>query len=216
MQRMTNLERGISMRIPDYLELRSKISEIVSEKCSDPKIWLDTGCGTGGLIADNIAKHPSTQFVLADPSSENIAEAKIALAGNMKCAYVTKPTDALNFGDSTVDVITAVLCHHYYDAEGRKKATENCFRMLSKGGIYVTVEHVEHSEDKEYKESEWRSFIAGNGMPKEAADAYLARRNVEFFPITENDHIDLLKQCGFLSIERFWLTCADIGFIALK
>ena len=212
----SDLERGMAKRIVGYEELMRKVSDKISENVPEPHIWLDTGCGTGGLIRSNIGRFPRTQFVLADPSSDNIATAKQLMNGEQRCLYVTVPTDKLNFGDSTLDVVTAMFCHHYYqDIEDKKKAISNCFRMLKKDGLYITSEHVRH-DDQEFADKEWTSFMTGAGLPEEFAIEMISRRDREYFPLTESAHIELLKVCGFSKAEVFWRTCSDTGIIAFK
>ena len=212
----SDLERGMAKRIVGYEELMKKVSDLIEEKVPDPRIWLDTGCGTGGLIRANIKRFPKAQFVLADPSSDNIATAKQLMNGEQRCLYVTVPTDKLNFGDSTLDVVTAMFCHHYYsDMDEKKKAIGNCFRMLKKGGIFITAEHTRH-EDLESADKEWISFMTGAGLPEEFAIEMVSRRDKEYFPLSESAYVELLKGCGFSEIEVFWSTCSDIGIIAHK
>ena len=212
----SDLERGMAKRIVGYEELTRKVSDLIQQNVPDPHIWLDTGCGTGGLIRMNVSRFPRAQFVLADPSSDNIATAKQLMNGEQRCLYVTNPTDRLNFGDCTLDVVTAMFCHHYYeDIEDKKKAIINCFRMLKEGGLFITAEHVRH-EDQESADREWVSFMTGAGLPDEFAAEMVSRRDKEYFPLTESAHMELLKGCGFSEIEVFWSTCSDIGIIARK
>ena len=212
----SDLERGMAKRIIGYEELMRKVSDKISENVPEPHIWLDTGCGTGGLIRMNVDRFPKAQFVLADPLSDNIAIAKQLMNGEQRCLYVTIPTDRLNFGDSTLDIITAMFCHHYYqDIEDKKKAVTNCFRMLKKGGLFITSEHLRH-DDQESADKEWISFMTGAGLPEEFALEMVSRRDKEYFPLTESAHIELLKECGFSEIEVFWNTCSDIGIVARK
>ena len=42
----------------------------------NPKLWLDTGCGTGSLVEQAFDIFKETTFILADPSPEMINEAK--------------------------------------------------------------------------------------------------------------------------------------------
>ena len=212
----SDLERGMAKRIVGYEELTKKVSDIISENVPAPRIWLDTGCGTGGLIRTNLDRFPRTQFVLADPSSDNIETAKQLMNGEQRCLYVTVPTDGLNFGESTLDVVTAMFCHHYYsDIEDKKKAVANCFRMLKKDGLFITAEHVRH-EDQDSADEKWIQFMTGAGLPEEFAKEMVSRRDKEYFPLTEAAHVELLKACGFTDIRVFWSTCSDIGLVALK
>ena len=212
----TELERGMAKRIVGYEVLMVKVSDTVHEHVRDPHIWLDTGCGTGGLIRGNLSRFPMTQFVLADPSSRNIETAKEYMHGEQRCLYVTKPTHELNFGDRTLDVITAMFCHHYYeDIEEKKAALRNCCRMLKDGGIFITAEHVRH-DDQISADKEWVEFMTGAGLPKEFAEEMASRRDKEYFPMTGSAIIALLKECGFRTAETFWSTCSDIGIVALR
>ncbi|MBO4551771.1 MAG: class I SAM-dependent methyltransferase [Candidatus Methanomethylophilaceae archaeon] len=212
----TEMERRLIMRIPGYEELRSRISDLVFENDPNPHIWLDTGCGTGGLVRENLGRFPSTQFILADPSEENIAVAKEFMHGEQRCLYVQRRTDELNFGDSTLDAVTAILCHHYYrDIDEKRKAISNCYRMMRKGGIYVTVEHARH-EDQETADREWLAHMRSQGLPDELAENMIARRDTEYFPLTEPAYVELLKGIGFAEVRVFWSTCSDLGIVAIK
>ena len=212
----TEMERGMAKRIVGYEKLMAKVSDIIFEHDPNPHIWLDTGCGTGGLVRDNLNRFPKTQFILSDPSGENISVAKEYMHGEQRCLYVQRRMDELNFGDSTLDVITAILCHHYYsDIEQKRKAIRNCSRMLRDDGIMVTAEHMRH-EDQESADKEWLAHMRSSGLPDELAQNMIDRRDAEYFPMTESAIIALLKECGFKRAEVFWSTCSDIGVVAFK
>lgn len=206
----------MSMRVVGYDDMRKLVPDTVMEHDRNPKIWLDTGCGTGAVVRSCIDSFPKTQFVLADPSSDNLDECKKLMGGNERCLYVNRPTDRLNLGDETIDAITAILCHHYYPDDGRISATKNCFRMLKKNGIYVTFEHVRHDGCQEEMDAEWRKRMISNGLPEEFADEMLSRRYHEFYPLSEDEFVFLLKDTGFSKVEVIWKTCSDIGLKAIK
>lgn len=212
----TDLERGMVKRIVKYQELMEKVSNLLYDHDKDLHIWLDTGCGTGGLIRSNIDRFPKTQFVLADPSSDNIATAKESMHGEQRCLYVTKPTHELNFGDSTLDAVTAMFCHHYYqNIDEKRKAIGNCFRMLKEGGIFITAEHVRH-DDIDKSDEGWIAYMKDAGLPDEFAYEMVSRRDREYFPLTESEYLELLIDCGFHRAEVFWMTCSDIGIVAYR
>lgn len=212
----TEMERGMSKRIVGYEELTAKVSDIIFGHDQNPRIWLDTGCGTGGLVRNNLGRFLKTQFILSDPSEDNISVAKEFMHGEQRCLYVQRRTDELNFGDSTLDVVTAMLCHHYYsDIDQKRKALSNCRRMLRDGGILITAEHVRH-EDQESADKEWLAHMRSSGLPDELAQNMIDRRDKEYFPMTESALVELLKGCGFSKVETFWSTCSDIGIVAFK
>ncbi|MFA6710141.1 MAG: methyltransferase domain-containing protein [Candidatus Methanomethylophilaceae archaeon] len=208
----------VPLTIPGYEEIHKRIADTVGSLDERPRYWLDTGCGTGTLVAGNVDRFPDTEFILADPSSGMQDAARSKLSGKQNCSFVEKGTEDVNFGNGTLDVITAVLCHGYYDREGRRKATENCYRLLREGGLYFTVEHIRQDTDEETDAAmgRWRKFLIEGGRTPEETDAYLDRRDTVFFPITVREHTDLLKECGFREVNVFWRSCSDAGFLASK
>ena len=45
---------------------------------------------------------------------------------------------------------------------------------------------------------------------------HIERRGVEVFPITIEQHIELLKKCGFRSVNVLWTSYLQAGFWAIK
>ena len=214
---LTEQERRMSMRITDYDMLRQRIVDLIRSIDPRPRIWLDTGCGCGGSIRNPIQVFPDTQFVLADPVDDNIRAAKETMQGEQRCLYVTNPTHKLNMGDGTIDVITAIMSHHYYDdPEMKKAATANCHRMLRPNGVYVVTEHVRYERDQELMDEQWAGYMRSRGLPEEMVQEMLSRRYHEYFPFTEDEMISHIKEAGFSKVNVFWRTCSDIGIVAIK
>ena len=216
MSQITEQERAMSKRIVGYDEFRRIVPEIVMRFVPEPHIWLDTGCGAGGSVRDNVDRFPNTHFVLADPSSDNINLAKQTMAGEQRCLYVTNPTERLNFGSDTLDVVTAIFSHHYYKEDERITATKNCHRMLKKGGLFIVSEHTLHPDDQIAADTEWKGYMRGTGLPEPFIEDMISRRWTEYFPITEGAYIRILKDIGFTEVGVFWSTCSDIGLYAIK
>ena len=214
---ITEQERRMSMRITDYDILRQRVVDIVKGHDPNPRIWLDTGCGCGGSARYPVQMFKETQFVLADPSEDNIRAAKETMQGEQRCLYVTNPTHRLNMGDNTIDVITAIMSHHYYkDMKEKASATANCYRMLKGHGIYIATEHVRYERDQEYMDEQWAGYMRSKALPEEMVQEMLSRRFDEYFPLTEDEMISHIKDAGFTKVNVFWRTCSDIGIVAIK
>lgn len=202
--------------VPCYLDIHKDVLDLVGHAIGEPRVWLDTGCGTGTLVSKIIGDHPETQFILADPSRDmlDIAEGKVE--GNVR--FLCGTTDSLDLPDESVDVITAVLCHHYYQRGERIAAERNCFRMLRKGGLFVTVEHT--APDTEdglcIALSRWKDMQVAAGRSEEEAEEHLTRYGREFFPITASEHLAQLNDIGFRAAEMFRRTYVQSGFYAIK
>jgi tRNA (cmo5U34)-methyltransferase len=186
-----------------------------------PDKWLDTGCGTGNFIVKANEFFKDTKFVLADPSNEmlNISKEKLGKIDGLKIeAFETLGTQDLLSYSKEFDVITAIQAHHYLDTEGRKAATENCFRMLKDGGVYITFENIRPLSvtGTEVGLERWRQFQRLNGKSEEEAKKHVDRFGKEFFPITIEDHLQLLRKSGFSTVEVFWFSYMQAGFYAIK
>ena len=206
----------IERSMPFYNCFHDYVIDTVKAINMTPKEWLDTGCGTGAFAQKIKCSFPNTTLRLADPSAEMIAVAKERC--EFSCKFSTLETAKLSIADNSVDVITAILCHHYCDELARKKATENCFRMLSDGGVYITFENIRpmSQEGLNLAMKQWENFkIAQNESPKSAKEHY-SRLDTDFFPITITNHLNLLKDCGFKAAELIWTSYMQAGFIAVK
>ena len=70
----------ITDTIPYYESFHDETLNIVKIILSEPKIWLDTGCGTGTLVKKAIKYFNNTNFILADPSVEMLDLARSKLS----------------------------------------------------------------------------------------------------------------------------------------
>jgi tRNA (cmo5U34)-methyltransferase len=180
--------------------------------------WLDAGSGTGSFVAKAAAAFPGTFFTVADPSAAMLDIAKEKLSGIARCEYLLAGTEMLECAEGSFDVITAFLSHHYFDAETRRKATANCFRMLKRGGVYISFETIlpNTEKGKQIGLECWRRAQLRLGKKEAAIDKYIGRYGVEFFPITLDDHFELLRGSGFPMAELLWVSGMQAGFYAMK
>jgi tRNA (cmo5U34)-methyltransferase len=79
----------ISNVMPYYLSFHQEIINFVKSLSSSPKVWMDTGCGTGSLVSKAIAEFPYTKFLLIDPSEGMLDQARKKM--------FSYPTEGLNF-----------------------------------------------------------------------------------------------------------------------
>jgi tRNA (cmo5U34)-methyltransferase len=62
----------------------------------------------------------------------------------------------------------------------------------------------------------WMQFMADHGRTPEEIQRHAERRGKEVFPITIAEHIDLLKKCGFSSVNILWASYLQAGFWAIR
>jgi tRNA (cmo5U34)-methyltransferase len=185
-----------------------------------PQLWLDTGCGTGNLIAKALDEFPHTRFLLADPSSEMLSEAGKKLNNIKRIQFLPPiPTQRLSsVVHEKPDIITAIQAHHYLSREKRETATKVCYELLNENGAYITFEHIRPLSLRgiEIGKRLWSKYQIASGKSKKSANKHLDRFDKEYFPITIEDHLQLYRKCGFDVVELFWYSQMQAGFYCLK
>ncbi len=202
--------------LPYYNEYSNQIIDLVkAAKIKNPN-WLDTGCGTGTLAVKVLEEIPNVKLTLCDPSVPMLEIAKEKLRGK-DVEFFNVATDGIDFKDK-YDVVTAVQCHHYYDEEGRKIAVKKCYDALKESGIFVVFENIKMStkESDDIALERWLDFLRKHGNTEEDVEMHRARRGIEVHPIMIEEHLKLLKECGFKSVNLLWTSYLQAGFWAIK
>lgn len=180
--------------------------------------WLDTGCGTGSLIASAKPVFPKTEFVLADPSDEMLTIAKKKINMHNRILFDHTCTQNLQYDDNTFDVITAIQSHHYLNQELRIQAVQNCFRMLKPTGVLIVFENIMPLSELGVNTGlkRWANYQVSRGKTEMEAKEHIKRYGKEYFPISIIEHINLLRDAGFKSVEVLWASYMQAGFYAIK
>ncbi len=202
--------------LPYYKEYHGQIIDLVKKMGFKEPDWLDTGCGTGTLARRVLEDRSDVKFTLCDPSEKMLAEAREKLNGR-DIRFLNISSQQIMF-ESEFDVVTAVQCHHYLQREDRKDAVEKCCRALRENGVFITFENIRMTtaESDAIALSRWAQFLADHGNSEEDVQMHLNRRGIEVFPITIEEHIKLLRECGFRSVDLIWTSYLQAGFWAMK
>lgn len=116
------------------------------------------------------------------------------------------------------DVVTAIMSHHYLSEELRKQATKNCYKLLKQGGVYITFETIRPTSrlGMQIGLERWQNAQLLSGKDTAAVAKHINRYGIEIFPITIQEHIDILREAGFSTVEVLWVSCMQAGFYAIK
>lgn len=208
--------------LPYYSSFHQETINLVKSFPSSPESWLDTGCGTGSLVSKAIEEFPDTKFLLLDPSEGMLDQAMKKLSSyspeKLKFLKASSTQDFVGELEERPDVITAIQCHHYLSREGRTEANKVCYNLLKEGGVYITFENIRPLTDEgtEIGKRYWGKFQFIHGRTEEEVKEHLKRFDTEYFPITVEEHLKLLRETGFRTVELFWYSYMQAGFYCIK
>ena len=84
--------------------------------------------------------------------------------------------------------------------------------------MFITFENIRMSTDDSdaIALNRWTRFLDEHGNNEEDVQMHRNRRGIEVFPITIEEHINILRKCGFTSVDLLWASYLQAGFWAIK
>lgn len=216
-------DKSVRQTIPYYETIQSETVDLVRTIRPEVSCWLDTGCGTGYLVEIALPHFPRTTFVLTDPSEPMLKQAMNRLKDlpEKRVKYLSPaPSEnlAIYKNEMHPQIITAILSHHYLQKPQRSQATQICYQLLEEGGVFITVENIAPVTQQGISLGlgRWKRFQIEQGRLKSVVEAHSRRFNSEYFPITIEEHLNLLRETGFKIVDLFWMSYMQAGFYAVK
>jgi tRNA (cmo5U34)-methyltransferase len=214
----------IERTIPYHAAIHAEALRFAAVVQPAPARWLDSGCGTGTLVARALPRFPATRFILADPSSAMLEEARAKIAGAASERVTILPPagsrDLPGVLDpaSRFDVLTAILSHHYLDLAGRREAVAACRKLLAPRGVLITFENVRPADEAALAVAKryWAAWQVDMGKSTHEAQAHVDRLGREVFPITIEENLSLLREVGFGTCGLLWFSYLQAGFWAIR
>jgi tRNA (cmo5U34)-methyltransferase len=209
----------VRQTIPYYDHFHQETVNLIKAIHHTPKQWLDTGCGTGTLVQKAATEFPDTQFVLADPSTQMLKNAKKKLAKTPNITFLEPaPTEKLSLPKASFDVVTAIQSHHYLHPNEHAQATSVCFNLLAPNGVFVTFENIRPLTQRgvEVGKENWKQFQLASGRDPKTVEEHLKRFGTEYHPLTVNEHLSELRHAGFSVVELLWYSVMQAGFYSVK
>lgn len=209
-------DEKIKNTVPYYEDFYSQTIDIVKSIFSRKVSWLDTGCGTGKMAKSACEKIYVNRLVLCDSSKDmiNIAKKNLQLPN---AEYIVTATQDLNFKNE-FDVVTSIMVHHYLTCEQRLTAVKKCYNALKPNGVFITFENTAPFTEvgRQTALKRWETYQINMGKSRAESQGHISRYNVNYFPITLSENLNLLKECGFKSAELIWFSYMQAGFMGIK
>jgi tRNA (cmo5U34)-methyltransferase len=211
-------DEEVGRTIPYYDAIHRECLAFVESLPRPPRTWLDTGCGTGTLVARAMPLFPQTEFVVADPSAAMLSRARERLSSSRVEIVPPCSTSALPLNPARFDLVTAIQCHHYLDRAGRRAAISTCYDLLTPGGLFITSENIRprSATGTGLGLRYWRRYQERAGRAPAEVAAHIARFDREYFPITIDEHLALYGEVGFQVVDLLWCSYLQAVFYAVK
>ena len=107
---------------------------------------------------------------------------------------------------------------HFLQAEERRTVLRQCHAALKENGILVSFENIAPFTEtgKTVCLEKWRRFQMEQGKSREETEGHISRYGKDYFPITIEEHLRLLRESGFRAVEMLWFSNTQAGFWAMK
>lgn len=205
----------ITYTLPFIRDMYGQVVSMVKNYGNTRGKMLDLGCGTGMLEKLIREALPELSIVAVDPSEKMLQQAREKQIPNVE--YQKGISQEITYEDE-FDLVTAIMSHHFMQADVRRETTAKVYKALKENGIFLCFENVipEDSFIKDKELSRWEAFQIKAGKDAEEAAEHRARCGVFYFPITVEEHVDLLKKVGFRYVYVFWRSYMQMGIMGIK
>ena len=204
--------------LPFYEEYYTQTIELVKMACHSSVNWLDIGCGTGkmgSVVFDNELN--LDKFVFCDSSEEMIRISKERFHSYNNTEFCVCDVRELPFVNE-FHVISAIQVFHYLQTADRKDALKRCYEALTENGLFISFENFAPFTDtgKAISLERWKKYQIEQGKTQEEAQKHIERYGIGYYPITIEENLKLMRDCGFSVVEILWLTNMQAGFWGIK
>ena len=209
-------DRKIKQTLPYYNEFYEQVIELVKVFHNSAITWLDIGCGTGKMGSIALENIELEKLVFCDSSDEMIRIAKERFQ-RFNTEFSVCDIQNLEYTDE-FDVITAIQVNHYLQMEERKIALQKCYKALKENGLFISFENFSPFTDvgKIVYLEKWKRYQIEQGKSFGESTKHIERYGKDYFPITLEEHLTLMRNSGFRAVEKLWLSNIQVGFWGIK
>lgn len=177
---------------------------------------LDLGTGTGLLAALVKQKYPEAQFTLIDLSENMIESARARFGDDPRVDYVVADYTAFEY-TGPYDAIVSSLSIHHLPHPAKRQLFRTVHELLAPGGTFVNADQAAGTSsyfDDQYRKR-WERDIRNSGLPGEAIEASIARRELDV-NASVADQLAWLREAGFPAADCVYKYRDFAVFVARK
>lgn len=204
-------EQWIALKIPGYSHMHDLMERLLAASVTDNNEAeiLIVGAGGGKEIALLGTRHKEWTFTGVDPSQPmlQLAERRVQEAGVDARVQLKSTTLEALPGDEVFDGATSMLMLHFIQGiECKRRFLSNLAARLKPGAplIIAAVNADLHSPVYSTIMQAWQDHMLSQGIQPEEWERFAASLGRESDPISAEQMIELMKECGFSHITRYF------------
>lgn len=206
--------------IPEYLYLLSLIQKALKPFVNSKSRLIDLGAGTGNLSRTIFREYPEIHIDLVD-FSENMLKEIDEVLKEFKGKYQKINYDIFELQcDSNIydGVISSFAIHHGRGKDVYESLYKEIYKWLKNPGVFINCDVVKGDNNflTELNENAWTDYLNSTGFEDEEIEKIINNYYREDSPISLNNHIHLLSEVGFETVDILWKKLNFAVYIAIK
>ncbi|HDX9627157.1 TPA: class I SAM-dependent methyltransferase [Bacillus cereus] len=217
-------ERTIPLKIPGYFTLYDMMNHFLlttfPKENMNPNL-LVIGAGGGQEILSISKQNSNLSFTGVDPSESmlQLAKKRIKNEGIQNHVHLVHGTIHTLLPNQLFDAATCMLVLHFVPTIKEKKELINEISSYLKPGapfFLSSINGIPHTSMFSAQLHAWRNHMIQNQIPLKDWDRFENSFETEIFPISENNLLTIMEECGFTQITRFFTSFLIDGYVACK
>ena len=187
--------------IPDYLKMVEVLTSAINIPDDSSFSMIDLGCGTGTISKTMKERFPNVNVTCVDIAGKMLEIAKHKVGGNVTC--IQADFNNFEFSEKYDVVVSSLALHHLENDSDKLEFYKKIFSALTDNGIFINIDVVLGSDDaiQELYMKKWKAFMSKSVSEDEINNKWLVNYYAEDRPAKMISHLDMLRDCGFSSVD---------------
>jgi tRNA (cmo5U34)-methyltransferase len=187
--------------IPNYLKMVEALTSIINIPEESKFSMVDLGCGTGTISKAVKDRFPDVNITCVDIAGNMLEIAKNKLGGDV--TSIQADFNSFEFPDKYDVVVSSLALHHLESDSDKLGFYKKIFSALNNNGIFINIDVVLGSDDsiQVFYMKKWKEFMSESVSEDEINNKWLVNYYAEDRPAKMISHLDMLRSCGFSSVD---------------
>lgn len=179
---------------------------------------IDLGCGTGTISRAVRDVFPKAKLTCVDISEKMLKVAAGKLSDVSDATFINRNFDDFIFDQKYDAVVSSLALHHLETKQDKLEFYKKIYSCLNDGGVFINADVVLASSEELQKRyiEQWKSFMSKNVPEDEVKNKWIPTYYEEDRPVSMMDHIEMLKDAGFKTIDIVWKYYNFAVYMAVK